>query len=61
MNPYWYVDRGWPAATGQILVGEQIASTIDDQGRVTRLRSSQLDASASSKKRLHGPAPRPRA
>ena len=48
MNPYWYVDGEWPAATGQILVGEQIASTIDVKAGDT-ITVSQLDASASSK------------
>ena len=48
MNPYWYVDGEWPAATGQILVGEQIASTIDVKAG-DMITVSQLDASASSK------------
>lgn len=48
MNPYWYVDGEWPAATGQVLVGEQIASTIDVKAGDT-ITVSQLDASASSK------------
>ena len=45
MNPYWYVDGEWPAATGQVLVGEQIASTIDVKAGDT-ITVSQLDASS---------------
>ena len=48
MNPYWYVEGEWPAATGQVLVGEQIASMIDVKAGDT-ITVSQLDASASSK------------
>ena len=48
MNPYWFVDGEWPAATGQVLVGEQVASTIDVKAGDT-ITVSQLDASASSK------------
>ena len=48
MNPYWFVDGEWPAATGQVLVGEQVASTIDVKAGDT-ITISQLDASASSK------------
>ena len=48
MNPYWFVDGEWPAATGQVLVGEQVASTIDVKAGDT-ITISQLDAGASSK------------
>ena len=48
MNPYWFVDGEWPEASGQVLVGEQVASTIDVKAGDT-ITISQLDASASSK------------
>lgn len=48
MNPYWFVDGQWPAATGEVLVGEQIASTIDVKAGDT-ITVSQLDTGASSK------------
>lgn len=28
VNPYWYVDGQWPSSAGQILIGEEIATTI---------------------------------
>ena len=48
MNPYWYVDGQWPGESGQVLVGEQIASTIDVKTGST-ITISQLDGSASAK------------
>ena len=48
MNPSWFVDGAWPQDLGQVLVGEQIASTIDVKAGDT-ITVSQLDSSAASK------------
>ena len=29
INPYWYIEGEWPSADGQVLIGREIASTID--------------------------------
>ena len=48
MNPSWFVDGAWPQDLGQVLVGEQIASTIDVKAGDT-ITVSQLDSNAASK------------
>ena len=55
MNPYWFVDGEWPSASGQVLVGEQVASTIDVKAGST-ITISQLDAGASGKAPQSGAA-----
>lgn len=48
MNPFWFVDGAWPDAAGQVLVGEQIASTIGVKAG-DAITVSQLDGGASAK------------
>ncbi|WP_276696278.1 ABC transporter permease [Propionibacterium acidifaciens] len=31
LNPYWYVDGSWPAGSGQVLVGQDVAEALDAQ------------------------------
>ncbi|MBE6478234.1 MAG: ABC transporter permease [Propionibacteriaceae bacterium] len=29
LNPYWYVEGDWPAGTGQVLIGQDVAQAVD--------------------------------
>ncbi|MBF0939727.1 MAG: ABC transporter permease [Schaalia georgiae] len=47
MSPFWFVDGEWPSGGAQVLLGEEIAATIDAKTG-DRITINQLDGTASS-------------
>lgn len=47
MSPFWFVDGEWPSGSAQVLLGEEIATTIDAKTG-DRITINQLDGTASS-------------
>lgn len=47
MSPFWFVDGEWPSGGAQVLLGEEIATTIDAKTG-DRITINQLDGTASS-------------
>lgn len=47
MSPFWFVDGEWPSGGSQVLLGEEIATTIDAKTG-DRITINQLDGAASS-------------
>ncbi|WP_241157613.1 FtsX-like permease family protein [Schaalia sp. ZJ1691] len=65
VNPFWYIDGDWPQGSGQVLIGEEIASTIGvtvgDQIDVSLLNATSQSGSAAidTSKPLKGDAAAP--
>ena len=47
MSPFWFVDGEWPSGSAQVLLGEEVATTIDAKTG-DRITINQLDGTASS-------------
>ena len=47
MSPFWFVDGEWPSGGAQVLLGEEVATTIDAKTG-DRITINQLDGAASS-------------
>ena len=47
MSPFWFVDGEWPSGGAQVLLGEEVATTIDAKTG-DRITINQLDGTASS-------------
>ena len=47
MSPFWFVDGEWPSGGAQVLLGEEVATTIDAKAG-DRITINQLDGKASS-------------
>ncbi len=47
MSPFWFVDGEWPSGSAQVLLGEEVATTIDAKTG-DQITINQLDGTASS-------------
>ena len=47
MSPFWFVDGEWPSGSAQVLLGEEVATTIDAKTG-DRITINQIDGTASS-------------